>query len=76
MLMPDATPATFPVDVTIQAAGATVAAKGSIANANALTGLNVGADARAWERVLREPPPAPAHDAAVRGVGWRRQCVR
>jgi AsmA protein len=41
LLMPDAKPAAFPVDVTIQAATATVSAKGTIADARAMTGVNL-----------------------------------
>jgi uncharacterized protein involved in outer membrane biogenesis len=41
LLMPGAKPAPFPVDVTFQAAGATVSAKGTIANAQAMTGATI-----------------------------------
>ena len=40
-LLPDAKPAPFPVDASVQAAGATVSAKGTIADARAMTGANV-----------------------------------
>jgi AsmA protein len=41
LLLPDAKPAPFPVDVTVQAATATASAKGAIADVRALTGVNV-----------------------------------
>jgi AsmA protein len=44
LLMPDATPAAFPVDLVMQAAGATVSAKGSIADAHAVKGVSVALD--------------------------------
>jgi AsmA protein len=40
-LLPNPNPAPFPVDATLQAYGATVTAKGTIANAEALTGANI-----------------------------------
>jgi AsmA protein len=46
LLLPDAKPASFPVDVTIQAATATVSAKGTIADARAMTGVNVAVTAK------------------------------
>jgi AsmA protein len=45
-LMPDAKPAPFPVDLTLQAAGATASAKGTIADARTMTGLNVAVTAQ------------------------------
>ena len=41
LLMPDAKPAPFPVDINVQAAGATASAQGTVADARAMTGLNV-----------------------------------
>jgi len=41
LLMPGAKPGSFPIDATLQAAGATVTAKGSIADARALTGAAI-----------------------------------
>ncbi len=40
-LMPGGRPAPFPVDATFQAAGATISVKGSVADAQALTGANL-----------------------------------
>jgi AsmA protein len=40
-LMPGAKPAPFPVDATLQAAGATFSAKGTIADAQAMSGANI-----------------------------------
>lgn len=45
-LLPDAKPAPFPVDLAIQAAMATVSAKGSIADVRAMTGMNVAVTAQ------------------------------
>lgn len=41
LLLPDAKPAPFPVDVTAQAGAATASAKGAIADVHAMTGVNV-----------------------------------
>jgi uncharacterized protein involved in outer membrane biogenesis len=41
LLLPGAKPAPFPVDLSAQVAGATVSAKGGIADARALTGMNL-----------------------------------
>jgi AsmA protein len=46
LLMPDAKPAPFPVDVTVQADGATLSAKGAIADARTMTGVNVAMTAQ------------------------------
>jgi AsmA protein len=45
-LLPGAAPAPFPVDVTLQAAGATIAAKGTLADVRALTGANLAVAAQ------------------------------
>jgi AsmA protein len=63
LLLPDAKPGTFPVDLTIQAAGASAAAKGSIADARGMTGVNIGLTARipdlsALSPLARQPLPA------------------
>jgi len=63
LLLPDAKPAPFPVDVTMQAAGATVSAKGSIANARAQSGMSVALaaeipDLSALSPLVRRPLPA------------------
>jgi len=62
-LLPGAAPQPFPVDVTAQAAEATVSAKGSIANARALTGVNLAMvaqvpDLAALSLLARRPLPA------------------
>ncbi len=41
LLMPGAKPQPFPIDATAQAAGATVTAKGNVADARAMTGVSV-----------------------------------
>jgi AsmA protein len=46
LLLPGAKPSPFPVDVTVQADGATASAKGTIADARATTGMNVALTAR------------------------------
>jgi AsmA protein len=61
-LLPDARPAPFPVDVTVQADGATASAKGVIADARAMMGLNVAVAARipdlsALSPLARRPLP-------------------
>jgi AsmA protein len=63
LLMPGAAPAPFPVDATIQADGATATAKGTIADARALTGVNVALKAQipdlsALSPLARQPLPA------------------
>ena len=46
LLLPNAKPSPFPVDVTVQADGATASAKGTIADARATTGINVALTAK------------------------------
>ena len=63
LLMAGAKPGPFPVDVTFQAAGATIAAKGTIADAQAMTGANVALavqipDLSALSKLARSPLPA------------------
>jgi AsmA protein len=63
LLLPGAKPAPFPVDVTVQAAGATVSAKGAIADAHAMTGVNLALSAQipdlsALSPLARRPLPA------------------
>ncbi|MGD0102929.1 MAG: AsmA family protein [Rhodopila sp.] len=63
LLMPGAKPAPFPVDVTVQAAGATASAKGAIADARAMTGANIALaaqipDLSALSPLARQPLPA------------------
>ena len=63
LLMPGAKPAPFPVDVTLQAAGATISAKGAIADAHAMTGANIALaaqipDLSALSPLARRPLPA------------------
>ncbi|MEA2725615.1 MAG: AsmA family protein [Acetobacteraceae bacterium] len=63
LLMPNAKPAPFLVDVTIQAAGATASAKGMIADAHAMTGANIAVTAKipdlsALSPLVRHPLPA------------------
>ncbi len=62
-LMPGATPAPFPVDVTVQAAGATVAAKGTITDAQTMTGATIALaaqipDLSELSPLVRRPLPA------------------
>jgi AsmA protein len=62
-LMPGTTPAPFPVDVTFQAAGATISAKGTIANPQAMTGANIALaaqipDLSTLSPLARRPLPA------------------
>jgi uncharacterized protein involved in outer membrane biogenesis len=62
-LMPGAAPSPFPVDATLQAAGATISAKGSVADARALTGANLALaaqipDLAALSPLARRPLPA------------------
>jgi AsmA protein len=61
--MPGAKPEPFPVDLTIHAAGATATAKGSVADAHALTGANIAITAQipdlsALSPLARRPLPA------------------
>jgi uncharacterized protein involved in outer membrane biogenesis len=61
-LMPNAKPAPLPVDATIQAAGATFTIKGTIADAQALTGANLALTAQipdlaALSPLARRPLP-------------------
>ena len=63
LLMPGAAPAAFPVDVTIQAAGATMSAKGSVTDARAMTGATIALSAEipdlsALSPLARRPLPA------------------
>jgi uncharacterized protein involved in outer membrane biogenesis len=62
-LLPGAAPSPFPIDATFQAAGATISAKGSIADAHALTGANLALAAQvpalaALSPLARRPLPA------------------
>lgn len=61
--LPDAKPAPFPVDVTVQAAGGTLHAQGAIADAKAMTGASLAVDAAipdlsALSPLARRPLPA------------------
>lgn len=63
LLMPDAKPAPFPVAVNVQAAGATASAKGAVADARAMSGLNVALaaqipDLSTMSPLARRPLPA------------------
>jgi uncharacterized protein involved in outer membrane biogenesis len=63
LLLPGAKPVPFPVDATVQADGATASAKGTIADAHALTGANLAVTARipdlsALSPLARRPLPA------------------
>ncbi|HEY4175159.1 MAG TPA: AsmA family protein, partial [Rhodopila sp.] len=63
LLLPDAKPAPFPVDLTLQAATATVSAKGAIADVRALTGVNVAVTAQIPDLSVLSPlagRPLPA----------------
>jgi AsmA protein len=63
LLLPDAKPAPFPVDVTLQAATATASAKGAIADVRAMTGVNVAVAARIPDLSVLSPlagHPLPA----------------
>ncbi len=62
-LMPNGKPAAFPIDATLQAAGATISAKGSITNAQAMSGANIALAARIPDlsmlsALARRPLPA------------------
>lgn len=54
-LMPDAKPQPFPVDVAAQAAGATVTAKGSLADARAISGANLAVAAQVPDLAALSP---------------------
>ena len=63
LLLPDARPAPFPVDVTFQAATATASVKGAIADVRAMTGANVAVTAQipdlsVLSPLVRRPLPA------------------
>lgn len=63
LLMPHAKPAPYPVDVSVSAAGARLTAKGSIADAQALTGANIALaaevpDLAALSPLVRQPLPS------------------
>ncbi|WP_428490368.1 AsmA family protein [Rhodopila sp.] len=63
LLMPGAKPAPFPVDVNLQAAGATASAKGTLADARAMSGVNLALaaqipDLSALSPLARRPLPA------------------
>lgn len=63
MLMPDAKPAAFPVDLTMQAGIAIATAKGAIEDARAMTGANIAVTAQipdlsALSPLARRPLPA------------------
>jgi uncharacterized protein involved in outer membrane biogenesis len=62
-LLPGAKPSPFPVDATVQVAGATASAKGTVADAQALTGANLVVaaqipDLSALSALARRPLPA------------------
>jgi AsmA protein len=62
-LLPGAAPAPFPVDVTLQAAGAAITAKGTVTDVRALTGANLALaaqipDLAALSPLVRRPLPA------------------
>ncbi|WP_428536172.1 AsmA family protein [Rhodopila sp.] len=62
-LMPDAKPAPFPIDVNLQAAGATATAKGTLADARTMSGVNLALaaqipDLSALSPLARRPLPA------------------
>jgi AsmA protein len=68
LLLPDAKPAPFPVDLTIQAATATASAKGTIADARAMTGVNVAVTAKIPDLSVLSPlalRPLPAIKTVV-----------
>ena len=63
LLMPGAKPTPFPIDVNLQAAGAAATAKGTLANARAMTGVNLALaaqipDLSALSPLARRPLPA------------------
>ena len=63
LLMPGAKPAPFPIDVNLQAAGATATAKGTLADARAMSGVNLALaaqipDLSALSPLARRPLPA------------------
>jgi len=55
LLMPGAKPQPFPIDATAQAAGATVTAKGSVADARAMTGVNLALAAQVPDLAALSP---------------------
>nr|WP_294556367.1 AsmA family protein [uncultured Rhodopila sp.] len=62
-LLPGAAPAPFPVDATLQAAGATISAKGTVTDVRALSGANLALTAQipdlaALSPLARRPLPA------------------
>jgi AsmA protein len=62
-LLPGAAPAPFPVDATLQAAGATISAKGTVTDVRALSGTNLALTAQipdlaALSPLARRPLPA------------------
>ncbi|PPQ33038.1 AsmA family protein [Rhodopila globiformis] len=62
-LLPGAAPAPFPIDATLQVAGATIGAKGTVADVRALTGANLALavqapDLAALSPLARRPLPA------------------
>ncbi len=71
-LLPKANAAPFPIDATLQAYGATLAAKGTIANAEALTGANIVLTAQipdlsAFSPLAKRPLP-PVKQISFRGT--------
>jgi uncharacterized protein involved in outer membrane biogenesis len=71
-LMPNVKPVPFPIDATLQVAGATFTAKGSIANAQAMTGANLALSAQipalsALSPLARTPLP-PIKQVAFQGT--------
>ncbi len=72
LLLPGAKPRPFPVDVTARAAGATLTAKGEVADAAALTGANLALaaqipDLAALSPLARNPLP-PLKSIAFQGT--------
>ena len=67
LLMAGAKPAPFPIDATVQAVGATISAKGSIANPRALTGTNIALAAQIPDLSALSPLARTALPA-IRGV--------
>ena len=75
LLLPDAKPAPFPVDFIVHAATATATAKGTIADARALTGVNLALaaqipDLSALSPLSRRPLPA------VKSVAFQATLIR
>ena len=70
MLLPGAKPAAFPVSINLQAAGATASVNGTLADARAMTGLNVALAAQIAD--LSALPPLARHALpALKGVTMR-----